>query len=1051
LQSELLMKRSLLFIIGSFVVAAIWIPAQAEKRISVAQFEQTVAALKNAADSEAAQRISELQLTERLSPLRLATLSQTIPGEKFRQALRAIADQSAFLPPPSSEIPSNPAPPVAEQRRIMGLVATYVEHTIPQLPNFFATRTTDHFEDTPLVQHAGDFFTPYRPLHFLSHSEAAVFYQKGREVVDTKAGSSRQNHAREGLTTWGVFGPILGTVLVDAASSKLQWSHWESGSTVPIVAVFEFHVPQEKSHYEVNYCCVASQAATYAADVRPFRRIVPYHGSMTVDPATGVILRLTVEADLKPADPVTKASILVDYGSIEIGGKNYICPIRSISTTAAQMVQVDPKYKFALANQIQPVKTSLNDVAFNNYHMFRADMRVLTPEEADLVQQAQAGPNAIASAAEPAPSPGARQFPPAVTIPSAESKPGPAIADPEPAPTSVAPGSTTSLAATRPEEPATPEITTTASSGLPDIPSSSAPTPNDTGYRLRTTTRLVEVTVVAFDKKGHPVTDLKPTDFEIYDNGSKQMVSSLAQAAAAAASQPASSGSKPESGEQSFRNRSVEPSSTLTTSPQRLSTNTTVFLIDSSHVAFSDLSHARNEMLRFLKTVPADEPVALYVLRKYSFEVLREPTTDHEQLAITLRNWMPSAQDLAQAQSEEQRNRQQMEYVHSVGDLLSVNGNTSTGEADVLFAPDPQRRSLGDHPEQSALGHLVWVARHLAAFKGHKSLIWVASDNVLADFSEKAPSVEKGDKYLEPLALRTREALNEAQISIYPLDASQLETGGVSASLQRGNVQLNPTVDETVQLQQLPPGLREEAEEALKKSKKDINPGRLTAQMQQDTHPIQGTFRELAQATGGRALRRASDIAAELDSIVNDGRAAYTLGFTPDTAADGSYHHIVVKTANRRDITLRYRTGYLYEKEPATLKERFQNAVWHPADQSEIALSATPARDGKAASLKLNIAATDIALAEQAGLWTDKLYIFLVQRDDAKLHGKLEGQTLSLRLKPSTYQQVLRDGINIDETIRSLPENGALRVVVVDENTGRIGTLTLPVTALNRK
>jgi hypothetical protein len=339
------MKRSLLFIIGSFVVAAIWIPAQAEKRISVAQFEQTVAALKNAADSEAAQRISELQLTERLSPLRLATLSQTIPGEKFRQALRAIADQSAFLPPPSSEIPSNPAPPVAEQRRIMGLVATYVEHTIPQLPNFFATRTTDHFEDTPLVQHAGDFFTPYRPLHFLSHSEAAVFYQKGREVVDT-AGSSRQN---------------------------------------------------------------------------------------------------------------------------------------------------------------------------------------------------------------------------------------------------------------------------------------------------------------------------------------------------------------------------------------------------------------------------------------------------------------------------------------------------------------------------------------------------------------------------------------------------------------------------------------------------------------------------------------------------------------------------------RRDITLRYRTGYLYEKEPATLKERFQNAVWHPADQSEIALSATPARDGKAASLKLNIAATDIALAEQAGLWTDKLDIFLVQRDDAKLHGKLEGQTLSLRLKPSTYQQVLRDGINIDETIRSLPENGALRVVVVDENTGRIGTLTLPVTALNRK
>ena len=78
-------------------------------------------------------------------------------------------------------------------------------------------------------------------------------------------------------------------------------------------------------------------------------------------------------------------------------------------------------------------------------------------------------------------------------------------------------------------------------------------------------------------------------------------------------------------------------------------------------------------------------------------------------------------------------------------------------------------------------------------------------------------------------------------------------------------------------------------------------------------------------------------------------------------------------------------------------------------------------------SLKLNIAATDIALAEQAGLWTDKLDIFLVQRDDAMLHAKLEGQTLGLRLKPFTYQQVLRDGINIDEPIKSLRERGTSR------------------------
>ena len=44
---------------------------------------------------------------------------------------------------------------------------------------------------------------------------------------------------------------------------------------------------------------------------------------------------------------------------------------------------------------------------------------------------------------------------------------------------------------------------------------------------FRTTTRLVELTVTALDKKGLPVTDLRLEDFAIQDNGKSRPVSFL--------------------------------------------------------------------------------------------------------------------------------------------------------------------------------------------------------------------------------------------------------------------------------------------------------------------------------------------------------------------------------------------------------------------------------------------------------------------------------------------------------------------------------------------
>jgi hypothetical protein len=347
---------------------------------------------------------------------------------------------------------------------------------------------------------------------------------------------------------------------------------------------------------------------------------------------------------------------------------------------------------------------------------------------------------------------------------------------------------------------------------------------------------------------------------------------------------------------------------------------------------------------------------------------------------------------------------------------------------------------MGSNPERDVLSILPGLARHMAAIPGHKNLVWVSSDNVLADWSNQVVArQDKGNKFIDPLALRAQEALNEAHASIYPLDASQLEAGGVAADLGTRNVLAVGYSD------------RDKSLISLGDAFPGTKPGRQTAQMQQDTHPIQGAFRDLADATGGRAFRRSGGIANELDSVVDDGRATWLLTFTPDQPADDKYHSIKVRLNGMRDVTLHYRTGYQYNKEPATLKDRFRQAIWQPADVSEIALTARPVSASNGATVQLNIAATDLDLAQQSDLWSDKLDIFLVERDDAGLHAQVTGQQLGLHLKAATYQRLMREGVPFEVKVATKPDTGSVRIVAVDENSGRMGSVTIPAAMLASK
>ena len=182
---------------------------------------------------------------------------------------------------------------------------------------------------------------------------------------------------------------------------------------------------------------------------------------------------------------------------------------------------------------------------------------------------------------------------------------------------------------------------------------------------------------------------------------------------------------------------------------------------------------------------------------------------------------------------------------------------------------------------------------------------------------------------------------------------------------------------------------------------------RARAELRQDLRPVQAAIQQMAQATGGRWFDRSGNLVANLNSVIEEGQATYLLSFAPDTQPDDQYHRLTVEVPTRRGITLRYRAGYLYTKEPSTLKDRFKQALWQPFDATEIALSAHRASASAGAVVSLDIASNDISMTQQGDRWTGRLDIFLVQRDDTGMRAVLKEQSLALDLKPATYQKVL--------------------------------------------
>ena len=1027
-------------------LAAIASPAFAAKPVTVEQLQQALSAIHGKPDAEIARQLSDLQLTERLSTARLLQLDHDFPGPEAQQALTALADLSAFLNLPPAEIPATAAPDFAEQRRMMALTITYVSKTLHQLPNFSATRITTRFQDQPQgYEKGGSCFVPAQPLAKAGSASATVFYRDGGEVVNAALEKGKKGEPFQGLSTSGEFGPILATTLLDAAHSKLAWGHWEHNEAGP-VAVFDYTVPSEKSHYEVSYCCFVAGNGGDASDFRPFHQIAGYHGEIAVDPANGTVLRVTAQADLKPTDPLVMADIMVEYGPVELGGRSYICPLKSVSISQAQAADANMA---AAKVQFSPghLQTLLNDAAFVQYHLFHADAHILTAAEGLPEEHPASPPPAYAGSADTStPNP-----PTTSELPKASENPAPVASAANDAPILPSPQPSTPATEASATTPA-PEPAAAAAPAGPDfdVPSLSARNQRQVPV-FKASSEAVVVDIVVTKGRDEPVTGLRQEDFQVTEDGKSQPVNYFEE-----------------------HTPDNAPAVPLPQMPANVYTNqpaappgdsVNVLLLDSLNTDREDQTYVHQQILNYLKTMDPGTRVAIFALSS-KLRMIQGFSTDSSALQAALNDPKSGTTTTAMSRSLQDK----LDDQNEIGTLSAVQMSGIGIEA-VQASQANHATYQADQRVGMTLQAMNYIARYLAGIPGRKNLIWFSSSFPISVFPNPKERLSSDTtRQYAPAIRETADLLTLSKIAVYPVGAEGVIT---EHPMEASN--LGPTNTEGVTA--------------------DNRMGGSTSQRQADPmvpyadeHAARGAkiaaMEQLAADTGGEAILNTNDLNKAMARAIQNGSHYYTLVYTPTNKnMDGTYRHIEVKL-NGGKYKLSYRRGYYADEaarnKPGTTETGTDDATPAADPLRPLLARGMPSATQLLYGIRTLPAARQPAPSALRAGGNDKLtgpltrysVDFLIRWTDVDLqlnpqgnHGgriqlgviaySLDGKpvnwvgiTQTMNINPTTYAAIQRSGIPAHLEIDLPLQDLYLATGVYDWASKRAGTLEIPLNVL---
>ena len=593
-----------------------------------------------------------------------------------------------------------------------------------------------------------------------------------------------------------------------------------------------------------------------------------------------------------------------------------------------------------------------------------------------------------------------------------------------------------------PDSPSTPAQTQPSAQPAQAVNQDSSQQPD---YVLRAETPTITVGVVATDSRGNAVRDLKPQEFEVSDNGPQK----LAQFASINKPADAVSAALPSGGSPSSHRAYTNIARSQAMPP-------TVLLMDALNTPQEAQLKVRANMVRLLKTLPENTPIAVVLLGK-GMAVVQDFTSDPSVLRAALAKLLsPSGSPGAPSQEDPRTTSEKY-----------LENEATGGQVDVVtkILGDFENEKVNETADVSlgmTIGSLEEISNYLRGYPGRKNLIWVSSlfpITLLPTQGLSTPTASQGileaTRFAEAMKVPAN-ALAEAQVAVYPL-----YVGGVDKSQSSVNEGQSSTSQPSGPSLNMP-------SDGVDGSMSGGMGGGMSGGMGGTSNPDgamlvsgnsylalrQKRMQEIAEDTGGRTCTNTDDVSECIAAASRDSSSYYELAYSPQRIHwDGGSHRISVKTA-RRGVELSYPRGYyafddeaLANREPP--EKHLNEACSEELPASGVPITVQPVPRDKPGELSYTITVPSSALhlgqaPSPQGL---KMALGICQFTPKGGGFLFTMQDLTRNVPDAAYQTLQKQGFRELLEVPTNPSTRRVRFAVVDERTGLTGAVDIPVRA----